>query len=590
MIFESSKLFYRLLNKEDKRSLVRSLGLMQISALLSSAMIVCLMLYLSLLTGSESTRIKTGDTVLRSIAGEMGMGLIDLVLCITVGTIILNQLAQFRKTRAVTSFAFSIMNKLSTGSVELLLSDTYVNASKTDPSKFSARVTTQSLEATTQFVAPLLEAVSSVAMLIFITLSLLYVSTSATIGTVLIIAPSLYFSYKVSRSRIHSISEGRLEADRMKHSLIQEILSNLRLLYLSNTAGYFPGRVRATNETIRHSEIVISQYSILPKLVIEGVAYMTLAIAGILFYRTASSSGILSIIPVVGAFAIGLQKMMPEVQRFYVSFTRMKYGAPAFFDIARDLVEIEKIKLANPPKVKITGFRSIDIYSLRYENRRTGGSLFETSESLQIKSGDKVGILGVSGAGKSTLLDIICGLISADAGHIRYSAGGGVFDFRDQVILDICYIPQVVTLLNGSLAYNIALKEDLSDAEGILIQTAIKKAHIDPIKFAEPDSVMFSDNGKGLSGGERQRIGLARAFFQSSEITILDEATSAIDKETERALLSNISDLKTVIYVTHNPDLLNFCNIVIRIAENRLTITRQDLRSMRGPVATATEN
>jgi ATP-binding cassette subfamily B protein len=482
------------------------------------------------------------------------------------------------------------MNKLSTGAVELLLSDTYVNASKTDPSKFSARVTTQSLEATTQFVAPLLEAVSSVAMLIFITLSLLYVSTSATIGTVLIIAPSLYLSYKVSRSRIHSISEGRLEADRMKHSLIQEILSNLRLLYLSNTAGYFPGRVRTTNDTIRHSEIVISQYSILPKLVIEGMAYMTLAIAGILFYRTASSSGILSIIPVVGAFAIGLQKMMPEVQRFYVSFTRMKYGAPAFFDIARDLVEIEKIKLANPPKVKITGFRSIDIDSLRYENRRTGGSLFETSESLQIKSGDKVGILGVSGAGKSTLLDIICGLISADAGHIRYSAGGGVFDFRDQVILDICYIPQVVTLLNGSLAYNIALKEDLSDAEGMLIQTAIKKANIDPIKFAEPDSVMFSDNGKGLSGGERQRIGLARAFFQSSEITILDEATSAIDKETERALLSNISELKTVIYVTHNPDLLNFCNIVIRIAENRLTITRQDLSSMRGPVATATEN
>lgn len=580
MIYESSKLFYSLLNKKDKRDLVYSIGLMQISALLSAAMIVCLMLYLALLTSAEPTKIKAGADILMLIADSTNLDLIDLVLSITVSTIILNQLAQFGKTRAVSSFAFNIMNKLSTGTVELLLSDSYANSSQTDPSKFSSRVTTQSQEATTQFVAPFLEAISSVAMLTFVLLSLLYVSATATICAVLIIAPSLYFSYKLSRSRIQSISEGRLEADRIKHSLIQEILSNLRLLYLSNSAKRFPERVQATNETICQSEVTISQYSILPKLIIEGVAYLTLAIAGMLIYRTGSAPGILSIIPAAGAFAIGLQKLMPEIQRFYVSFTRMKYGAAAFSDIARDLVEINKIKLANPTKTKITGFRSIDIDSIRYKNKRTGGALFETTEPLQIKCGDKVGILGASGAGKSTLLDIICGLIVPDFGHIKYTAENTVFDYRDQVILDICYIPQAVTLLNGSLTYNISLKEDLSDADLIRIRSAIENSHIDPVKFADPDSIIFSDNGKGLSGGERQRIGLARALFQSSEITILDEATNAIDKETENALLINISKLQTVIFVTHNPELLKFCNFVIQISANKLMITQHDQKKI----------
>lgn len=574
MIVDSLKLFYRILTKEDRRTLVYTLWLMQISALLSAAMILCLMSYLSLLTSSDSSNILSAVELLHSITDLTDFNLIVLVLYATIGTIILNQVAQFAKTRAVTSFAFNIMNKLSTGTVDLILSDTYANASKIDPSKFSARVTTQSQEATTQFVVPLLEAISSVAMLIFITLSLLYVSSMATIIAIFIIVPSLYFSYKVSKSRIQSISEGRMAADRMKHSLIHEILSNLRLLYLSDSARHFPGRVRATNETIRHSEITISQYSILPKLVIEGLAYLILTIAGILVYRTGSSSGVLSIIPIVGAFAIGLQKMMPEIQRFYVSFTRMKYGVAAFSDIALDLEGLNKVKIKNPPKTKIVGFKNIDIDSIRYENRRTGGTLFEAGEPLQIKCGDKVGIVGASGAGKSTLLDIVCGLISPDAGYIRYSAGNRVFDFGNQFILDICYIPQVVTLLNGSLAYNIALKEDVSEADRSRIQEAIKKSHIDPVKFADPDRLTFSDNGKGLSGGERQRIGLARAFFQSSEITILDEATSAIDKETERALISNISALQTVIFVTHNPDLLSFCNIVIEISHSRLVIKR----------------
>lgn len=574
MIVESSKLFYRLLDKEEKRGFFYSLGLMLISALLSAAMIICLMFYLALLTGSDSARIKTGAEFLQKIAGTMSFDLINFVLCTTVVTVILNQFAQLMKTRAVTSFAFSLMNKLSTGAVELLLSDNYANASRNDPSIFSSRVTTQSQEATTQFVAPLLDAISSAVMLILIILSLLYVSPTATVGAIVIIVPCLYISYKVSKSRIQNISEGRLDADRMKHSLIQEILSNMRLLYLSNSGRHFPERIRATNDTIRHSEVIISQYSILPKLVIEGLAYLTLAFAGIFVYRTGSAYGILAIIPIVGGFAIGLQKMMPEVQRFYVSLTRMKYGVAAFSDIARDLLELDSIKLANPSKLKVTGFSCIDIDSLRHANIRTGETLFEAIEPLQIKCGDKVGIFGASGAGKSTFLDILCGLIFPDSGHIRYTTKAGVYDLRDQVILDICYVSQAVTLLNGSLAYNIALKEKLSDDDRSRIHAAIKKAHIDPIKFADPERVIFSDNGNGLSGGERQRIGLARAFFQSCEITILDEATSAIDKETEQLLLSNISELKTVIFVTHNLDLIKFCNNVIRISENRLTITR----------------
>lgn len=577
MIFKTTELLYRLLDKKDKRELVFSLVIMQISALLSAAMIVSLMLYITLLTSSASTAKFTVSTeMIYSFSSLIGLEPINFASGIAITMVILNQIAQFMKTKAVTSFAFKMQDKLSTGTVDLLLSDTYYNASRNDPSKFSARVTTLSLEATTQFVAPLLEAISSIAMLLYITLSLMYISMISTIFIIVILVSGLYFSYRISRFRIQSVSEGRLEADRMKHSLIQEILHNLRLLFLSNSTRSFPKKVRATNQTIWRSEVIISQYSIFPKLVIEGIAYLALVIGGVVVYRMGSASGILDIIPLVGTFAIALQRMMPELQRFYTSFTRMKYGAVAFSDIARDLVELENIKLTNPIKTKITDFRSIDIDGLRYEDRRTGSLLFDTNEPLQINCGDKIGILAPSGDGKSTLLDIICGLIPPDAGHIRYNVGEKTYNSNDDIILDICYIPQAVTMLNGSLAYNIALKENLTGADLIRIRTAIEKAQIDSIKFGDPEKVVFSDNGKGLSGGERQRIGLARAFFQSSEITILDEATSAIDKKTEQSIISNISELNTVIIVTHNPELLNFCNTIIRITEKTLEVISHD--------------
>ncbi len=574
----SLKTFYQLLTGSDLLRLVYTFIIMQLAAILSGAIIFSVMIFISLLTNQENRFIRKFFSLLNldDLKSDFDPLLYSAIL--TVILVFLNQVFQLVKTRAVASFSFHMQNKLSTNTVDFFLSSKYAVSSKVEPSKFASKVTTLSLEATTQFVAPLLEALSSLTMLFFIMSSLLILSSSATILMVAIIFPALYFSYLISRAKIEKVADERIQADNVKHSIIQDILHNLRFIYLSNSAVRFPRKIEGANDVICRSEVIVAQYSILPKLVIEGVAYITLVVGGVFIFQNNTGTNFISIFPMLGAFAVALQRMMPEVQRLYVSLTRMKYGAAAFKEIASDIVEIDLLKKDNPRKTLARDFRSLEISDLRYKNPQTDKLLFATVDDIKITFGDKICLFAPSGSGKSTFLDIICGLIIPDHGQLLVKTKSREFDYSENYMLDVCYVSQAVTILNGTLEYNIALKEILSKDEDVRLKAALKNAKLENGKFANPRGLYLYDNGKGLSGGERQRIGLARAFYKNAEITVLDEATSAIDKESEDIIIENILKFQTLILVTHNENLRKRFENVLEIQNLELRIQKQKLK------------
>ena len=173
--------------------------------------------------------------------------------------------------------------------------------------------------------------------------------------------------------------------------------------------------------------------------------------------------------------------------------------------------------------------------------------------NLQIKAGEKIGILGPSGAGKSTLVKLLMRFYDVEAGALRIN-GQDIRDVtQDSLHAHIAVIPQDVTLFNHPIENIRYGRLDATDAE---VHEAAHKAFAHDFIQDLPDgyNTVVGERGVKLSGGQRQRIAIARAILKDAPILVLDEATSALDSESEHYIQQSLANLmkgKTVIAIAH---------------------------------------
>lgn len=175
-------------------------------------------------------------------------------------------------------------------------------------------------------------------------------------------------------------------------------------------------------------------------------------------------------------------------------------------------------------------------------------------------------ILGETGSGKTTLVRLLLNLIRAQAGSLYlYDAQGLRLEASPDTRCNFAYVPQGNTLLSGTIKENLLLgRPDATDEE---LHEALRLAAADFISEL-PDGIesICGEGGTGLSEGQAQRIAIARALLRRAPFLLLDEATSALDTKTERRVLQNIVSTfegRTVIVVTHRPEVLQYCTQVL---------------------------
>jgi ATP-binding cassette subfamily C protein len=186
---------------------------------------------------------------------------------------------------------------------------------------------------------------------------------------------------------------------------------------------------------------------------------------------------------------------------------------------------------------------------------------------FEIIPGQAIGIIGKSGSGKSTLAKAILGLLAPRAGEIRF--GGATLDQYDPDALGsfIGYLPQQVTLFNGTVAENIARLSMAPDEAKVIAAAQQANAHEMILSLPDGYKTLVQGQDSQLSGGQRQRIALARAFYNDPVLLVLDEPNSALDAEGSEALNRAVRDFKVsnraVLIMTHRPMAIAECDRLI---------------------------
>jgi len=201
--------------------------------------------------------------------------------------------------------------------------------------------------------------------------------------------------------------------------------------------------------------------------------------------------------------------------------------------------------------------------------------------SIDIPAGCSVAIIGVSGAGKTTLLDLLLGLLQPQEGSILYddydiiSQTDSRGKCQTNLGMVVSYIPQVAYLNGETVRNNVAFFDSEENIDDKKVVECLKYAQVweDVVKMPEGIYTIIGENGISISGGQRQRIALARALYKEPDILVMDEATAALDVETEKAVIDSIRMVKknkTLIIATHRISLANECDLIYKIENQKI--------------------
>ena len=243
-------------------------------------------------------------------------------------------------------------------------------------------------------------------------------------------------------------------------------------------------------------------------------------------------------------------------QLFGFSNNALRNYNRAFGD-ASDMVEVLQIEPAvkdpEHPETPRISDGAIDFKAVGFTHKGSDDALFH-GLNLQIKAGEKIGLVGHSGSGKTTLTRILLRFSDIDEGEILIDGQNIAHLTQDDLRSHISYVAQEPLLFHRSIQENIAYgKRDATKAE---IVAAAHGAHADDFidRLPQGYNTLVGERGVKLSGGQRQRIAIARAMLKDAPILVLDEATSALDSESEVLIqdaLWKLMEGRTAIVVAH---------------------------------------
>lgn len=362
-------------------------------------------------------------------------------------------------------------------------------------------------------------------------------------------------------NRMRRMTKAVRESESHIHSVMQESLQHRLVVKTLEQSGGMMQRLAALQERLFGEVIVRTRFSVLSR----GLVSMGFS-AG---YLTAFLWGVFSIQG--GAITFGVMtaflQLVGRIQRPLADLARMVPTLVGALTSAERLMELEELPMeaiGEPVFLEDTvGIRFTDV-SFRYAD---GGREVIARLNEDFPPGSMTAVLGETGAGKTTLIRLILALVNPTEGRVTLYNDVKEVAASPLTRCNLVYVPQGNTLFSGTIRDNLLLgRPDATDEE------LWEVLRIACAEFVEslPEGLDSScgERGGGLSEGQAQRIAIARSLLRPGSVLLLDEATSALDPDTERRFLERVAKAghgKTVIFITHRPSVLEYCDRVLRV-------------------------
>lgn len=273
-----------------------------------------------------------------------------------------------------------------------------------------------------------------------------------------------------------------------------------------------------------------------------------------------------------GLFVVGIIKLIPSLSKIIASANSLRISLPSFIAIEEHFQLSKNTLIAGskplPKKQNITKIQSITFENIGFSYDKDV-TVISQPNKYEFFIGELNCIIGASGRGKSTLLNILCGAIVPDVGSIKIN-NLEIPNYLEEITGRIGYVPQDLGLFNKTVAENVAFDESIEDINKDMLHWALNEANAYDFveKLRKREFTVLADNGQNLSGGQRQRLALARSLYKNPDIIVLDEATNALDKITERRFLETMRKIakeKIVVLVSHDKSIQKFCQNSIEL-------------------------
>lgn len=317
-----------------------------------------------------------------------------------------------------------------------------------------------------------------------------------------------------------------------------------------------------------------------PRLIIEAVTIS--AMMGLMIIMLLRGRDVADLLPQLGAFAVAAVRLLPSANRMSASMNAISLWEPSLDALLANLGDVKKWEKEKKDSVceqreRLTLEKKCELSDITFSYFETEQRILE-HVSMVIPAGKMIGVVGASGAGKTTAVDILLGLLTPQEGKVL-SDGRSIMDNYPWWLQHLSYIPQVIYMLDDTIAANVAFGNDRVKTDEAAVKEALKEAQLEEFVQSLPKGIYtrIGERGMRLSGGQRQRIGIARALYTNPELLVFDEATSALDNDTEAAIMESINALrgkKTMIIIAHRLTTIQDCDIVYQVEDKKIKKVR----------------
>lgn len=421
-------------------------------------------------------------------------------------------------------------------------------------------------------VVPLLTIASELIVVVTIGAVLMWFAPAATLLVAAIFGATSLVFFAWVRRRLRALGAVQQREVGAMMRTVREALGAIKETRTGGREAFFVDAYARSGFAYVDANTWMKSVGAMPRVFVETIGVA--AVMGFALWSIARDADAATLLPTLGLFAMAAIRLMPSFNRIVTSATGLRFYLPAVDAVLADMPLVERLDgdasaTANNDDRRPT----IRLQSLSVRFDETSPCAIDDL-TIEFAAGEIVGIVGPSGAGKTTLVDVLLGLVQPTSGAVLIDGETLRGPLRGSGVR-VGYVPQAVFIRDSDVRHNVAFGVADEQIDDERVWHALRLAQLDDVVRALPRGLdeSLGEGGTRLSGGQRQRIGVARALYDDPAVLVLDEATAALDTETERELSRAILELRgtrTIFVIAHRLSTVRGCDRIVVLRDGRV--------------------